>query len=174
MTSSNRRDFLRLATTAGVVGANAVPGLIEKALAIPAHRGTGTLKDVKHIVILMQENRAFDHYFGTKKGVRGFGDPFPQPTVSGDTVWHQRSSTAANAAVTLPFPILQTNNWAFPPDLGHSFSDQQGAWGQGQNSYWPQYKSASTMGHYTRAELPFQFALAEAFTLGDDYHAALC
>ena len=53
MTDSNRRDFLRLATAAGAVGANAVPSLIQKALAIPAHRETGTLRDVKHIVILM-------------------------------------------------------------------------------------------------------------------------
>ena len=61
MTESNRRDFLRLAASAGAVGANAVPGLIQKALAIPANRETGTLKDVKHIVILMQENRSLNH-----------------------------------------------------------------------------------------------------------------
>ena len=45
---------------------------IGRALAIPATRTTGTIKDVRHIVILMQENRSFDHYFGTMKGVRGF------------------------------------------------------------------------------------------------------
>ena len=44
-------------------------------LAIPANRATGTIKDVEHVVILMQENRSFDHYFGTLRGVRGFGDP---------------------------------------------------------------------------------------------------
>ncbi len=103
--------------------------------------------------------------------MRGFGDPFPQPTVSGQPVWYQKSSPTG--ATTLPFPILQTSNWAFPPDLGHSFSDQQGAWGQGQNSYWPQYKGAGTMGYYTRAELPFQFGLAEAFTLGDAFHCSI-
>ncbi len=46
-------------------------------------RRTGTIKDVKHIVILMQENRGFDHYFGTMRGVRGFGDRFPIPLESG-------------------------------------------------------------------------------------------
>ncbi len=35
---------------------------------------SGTIADVKHVVILMQENRSFDHYFGTLRGVRGFGD----------------------------------------------------------------------------------------------------
>ncbi|MGT2490491.1 alkaline phosphatase family protein [Cupriavidus basilensis] len=32
---------------------------------------------MEHVVILMQENRSFDNYFGTLKGVRGFGDRFP-------------------------------------------------------------------------------------------------
>jgi len=35
------------------------------------------LTDIDHIVILMQENRSFDHYFGTLSGVRGFGDAHP-------------------------------------------------------------------------------------------------
>ncbi|MCW2503543.1 MAG: phospholipase phosphocholine-specific [Actinomycetia bacterium] len=48
---------------------------IARAAGIPAHRRTGTLQDVEHIVVLMQENRSFDHYFGTLRGVRGFGDP---------------------------------------------------------------------------------------------------
>ena len=171
VTDTTRRGLFKGAMTAAAFAA--LPASIQKAFATKPAISTGTIKDVKHIVILMQENRAFDHYYGTKKGVRGFGDPFPHPTVSGQPVWYQKSSTLATAATTLPFPILQTDNWAFPPDLPHGFSDQQGAWGQGQASYWPQYKTASTMGHYTRAELPFQFALAEAFTLGDDYHCAM-
>src|SRR5881628_656616 len=116
MTDSNRRDFLRLATAAGAVGANAVPGLIQKALAIPANRETGTLKDVKHIVILMQENRSFDHYFGSMKGVRGFGDPRPWILPNGRDVWHQPPASVktkdyharglpANAEYVLPFDI---------------------------------------------------------------------
>jgi phospholipase C len=168
---TTRRSFFKNAMTAAAF--TALPPSIQRALATPAAVHTGTIADVKHIVILMQENRAFDLYFGTKYGVRGFGDPFPHPTVSGQAVWYQRSGPGPTAETTLPFPILQSENWAFPPDLPHGFSDQQGAWGQGQASYWPQYKSASCMGYYTRPELPFQFALAESFTLGDDYHAAI-
>ena len=41
----------------------AFPASIQKALAIPANNRTGTIKDVEHVVILMQENRSFDHYF---------------------------------------------------------------------------------------------------------------
>ena len=76
MTSSNRRDFLRRALV-GAGASAALPALIQRALAIPAHRDKGTLEDVQHIVILMQENRSFDHYFGTLRGVCGFGDPRP-------------------------------------------------------------------------------------------------
>lgn len=35
----------------------------------------GSLEDIDHVVLFMQENRAFDHYFGTMAGVRGFADP---------------------------------------------------------------------------------------------------
>ena len=168
---TTRRGLFKGAMTAAAFAA--LPPSIQKAFATSAAVSTGTIKDVKHIVVLMQENRSFEMYFGTKRGVRGFGDPFPHPTVSGQPVWYQKNGPSDTAETTLPFPILQTDNWSFPPDLAHGFSDQQGAWGQGQASYWPQYKTASTMGHYTRAELPFQFALAEAFTLGDDYHCAM-
>src|SRR5215468_11198677 len=95
-TSSNRRDFLRgMATAAGAAGATLMfPASIQRALAIAPHRRTGTLKDVEHIVILMQENRSFDHYFGTLRGVRGFGDRFPipvpdSPGIVNKTVWLQ-------------------------------------------------------------------------------------
>ena len=109
MTSSNRRDFLRLATTAGVVGANAVPGLIEEALAIPAHRGTGTLKDVKHIVILMQENRSFDHYYGTLRGVRGFSDP--RAVRLSRLVWcHPSRTSATTATLSAMKPTMKPNS----------------------------------------------------------------
>src|SRR5271169_5425417 len=40
------------------------------------------LTDIEHVVILIQENRSFDHYFGSYRGVRGFSDPsmaFQQP-----------------------------------------------------------------------------------------------
>jgi len=74
MFNSHRRTFLRaLAGTAGVGAALGMfPPSIRRALAIPANRSTGTIRDVEHIVILMQENRSFDHYFGTLHGVRGF------------------------------------------------------------------------------------------------------
>ncbi len=73
MLTTNRRTFLRFLSSAAATAA--LPHSIDRALAIPASHRTGTIRDVEHVVFLMQENRAFDHYFGTLRGVRGFGDP---------------------------------------------------------------------------------------------------
>jgi len=71
--ATDRRTFLQL-LSAGAVTAS-FPSSIARALAIPANNHTGTINDVEHVIFMMQENRSFDHYFGTLRGVRGFGDP---------------------------------------------------------------------------------------------------
>src|SRR5215475_7139106 len=87
MSAVSRRRFLQLA--GGTTVMSLLSPSIARAAAIPAHHRTGTLRDVEHIVVLMQENRSFDHYFGTMRGVRGFGDPRPVTLPSGKSVWHQ-------------------------------------------------------------------------------------
>ena len=52
----------------------------------------GSLRDIKHVVLLMQENRSFDHYFGTLAGVRGFGDPHALKQANGKSVFYQRDA----------------------------------------------------------------------------------
>ena len=69
----DRRQFLQMMGMTAM--ATVLPTNITKALAIPANNRTGTIQDVEHIIILMQENRPFDHHFGTLRGVRGFSDP---------------------------------------------------------------------------------------------------
>ena len=170
MTDSNRRDFLRLAASAGAVGANAVPGLIQKALAIPANRETGTLKDVKHIVILMQENRSFDHYFGSMKGVRGFGDPRPATLPNGKAVWHQPN----NGGELLPFhPTAPNLGLQFLDGTPHDWTTTHQAWNGGRYDQWVAAKGTNTMAYFTRNDIPFHYALADAFTVCDAYHCAL-
>ena len=92
MTTVDRRTFLRVLGS-GALAATA-PGSIDRALAIPANNRRGTIEDIEHIVILTQENRAFDHYFGALRGVRGFGDPRPArpPTASRRSMPATRSS----------------------------------------------------------------------------------
>ena len=72
MSHIDRRKFLQLTGAAAVTTASLTAN-INKALAIKANKRTGTINDVEHIVILMQENRPFDHHFGTLRGVRGAG-----------------------------------------------------------------------------------------------------
>lgn len=168
----DRRNFLRLSanTTAAAAAYGALPPSIRKALAVPAKVETGTIKDVKHVVMLMQENRGFDHYFGTLKGVRGFGDRFPIPLESGKSVWYQSNGTAEVA----PFHLDPKKfNALLAPSTPHSFSDSQAAWNQGMFGYWAKYKNDNSMGYYTREDIPFQYALAESFTICDAYHCSI-
>src|SRR5262245_65676691 len=86
MSDVDRRKFLAMMGAPAV--AAALPLHLEKALAIPANNRTGTIRDVEHVVFMMQENRSFDHYFGALRGVRGFADPHPVTLPSGKSVWH--------------------------------------------------------------------------------------
>ncbi|BBF82579.1 phosphocholine-specific phospholipase C [Asticcacaulis excentricus] len=165
--ATDRRSFLRL-MGAGVATSALYPE-IAAALDIPAKRVSGTLQDVKHIVILMQENRSFDHYFGTLKGVRGFGDRHPVPMPAGP-VWQQSDGQNLIA----PFHLdTKTTNAIAVPGTPHSFADSQAAWNQGRFGYWPKFKNPYSMGYYKRSDIPFQFALAEAFTICDAYHCSI-
>ena len=69
------------------------PGMLARDTT-PAADPVGTSMPIDHIVLLMQENRSFDHYFGTLRGVRGFGDPRPVKLPSGKSVWHQPNGQA--------------------------------------------------------------------------------
>ncbi len=155
---------------------------IARASAINADVRTGTLADVGHVVILTQENRSFDHYFGEMNGVRGFADPFPipladAPGLSGRTVWTQlnRRERPDAPALVSPFPLNTKANFAHMRIEGtpHNWADAQTAWDEGRMGAWPLSKTERSMGHYRREDIPFQYALADAFTLCDAYHASM-
>ncbi|WP_283189246.1 phosphocholine-specific phospholipase C [Pseudomonas sp. PMCC200344] len=144
---------------------------IQRAYSIPANNRTGTLMDVEHVVILMQENRSFDHYFGTLTGVRGFADRFTIPVPRGSSVWQQ---TTASGSHLTPYHLDgQMYNAQRAISTPHDWVDGQSAWGDGRLHEWPRYKRADSMGYYQQAEIPFHFALAQAFTLCDAYHCAM-
>jgi phospholipase C len=167
MSTTDRRDFLRVLT--GITVAGALPQSIGRALALPANHRTGTIRDVEHIVILTQENRSFDHYFGSLRGVRGFGDPRPVVLPSGKSVWHQPNG----AAEVLPFhPTASNLGLQFLNGTPHGWNDAHGAWNGGKYDQWIKYKSTTTMAYLTREDIPFHYALADAFTICDDYHCS--
>jgi phospholipase C len=167
MPELNRRRFLQLA--GGTAAFSALSNSIARAAAIPAGRRTGTIRDVEHIVVLMQENRSFDHYFGTLRGVRGFGDPRPVVLPSGKTVWHQSDGTRD----VLPFhPNVKDFGFEFLQGLDHDWAGGHQAWNNGRYDRWIPAKGATTMAHYTRDDIPFHHALADAFTICDAYHCS--
>ncbi|MFD5082765.1 phosphocholine-specific phospholipase C [Kitasatospora sp. NPDC058406] len=182
-----RRKFLVGATAAAAATGAGWPvlGRAGAAQAVPAAAVQGAvdprLAPVKHVVILMQENRSFDHYFGLLKGVRGFGDhsvvdlPGSTSAPSGRTVFQQPKGSGS----ILPWPLSGgSNTWERSECKvdggGHAWSDQHNAWNGGRMNNWYAAKSSTgmTMGYHSRADIPFNYALADAYTICDAYHCS--
>ena len=163
----DRRRFLGL-----VGGASAAAGFttsIANAASIPANRASGSIEDVEHIVMLMQENRSFDQYFGSLRGVRGFGDPHPATLPNGRSVWHQPNG----GGEVLPFhPTVDDLGGAFLEGLAHAWPDGQDAVRLGNYDNWVPAKTPITMSYLTRQDAAFHYALADAFTVCDGYHCS--
>ncbi|HET7017595.1 MAG TPA: phospholipase C, phosphocholine-specific [Streptosporangiaceae bacterium] len=180
----SRRRFLSLGgTAAGVAitaGAGAGAGLgglarAPRALAASKpHRLTGTIRDLKHVVILMQENRSFDHYFGSLQGVRGFADKQVLKYQNGTNIFQQPDAKRTDLGYLLPFHMDSTKvNAQNAGDLDHSWTgDHNSRAGGLWNNYVPA-KSEQTMGYFTRADIPFQYAVADAFTICDGYYQGI-
>ena len=204
----DRRKFLQLTGAAGASLAT-LKGNIAKALAIPANNRTGSIQDVEHVVILTQENRPFDHHFGTLRGVRGFSDPravkinLPLNIGNGSTqvsVFLQPAGAkniangfgvapnsgnlggpADGAEVIPPFrvnpsaisPGMTSLGGTYFPGTNHGWANTHAAWNQGQYDNWAVKKGPMAMSYMTREDLPFHFALADAFTVADAYFCSV-
>src|SRR6185369_8792875 len=134
-------------------------------LVVTAAGVTGTIADVRHVVMLMDENRAFDHYFGTLRGVRGFNDRNALLLTNGNSVFYQPS----NSSYELPFH----NSLQCLTDLNHSWPVTHSTVNGGKNDGWVPNKGAETMCYYERSDLPYYYALADAFTICDEYHCSV-
>ncbi|MBP2157529.1 MULTISPECIES: phosphocholine-specific phospholipase C [Asticcacaulis] len=173
---TSRRQFLSAALAASL---GALPPAIARALDIPARVRTGTIKDVEHVVILMQENRSFDHYFGTMNGVQGFGDRFAIPapdtkTNKGRTVFAQPREDKPETLIA-PFYLNTAEDFRLMRVEGtpHNMANAQDAWDLGRMGRWPDAKHNHSMAYFSRVDMPFQYALAEAFTLCDAYFCSM-
>ena len=177
MTKIDRRAMLRGLAGAGAVAA--LPDSIQQALAIAPQGSTGTINDVQHIVVLMQENRSFDHYFGTLRGVRGFSDPRAvRQYGSGKSIFEQPNLNSAGATQSpptlLPFhPTAANLGQQFLTGLPHAWADAHKAWNNGHNDRWVPAKGKVTMAYMQRNDIPFYYALADAFTICDAYHCSI-
>lgn len=144
-----------------------------------AQANAGSLRDIDHIIILMKENRSFDHYFGTLSGVRGFDDPSARLS-DGKSLFRQADANSRDGYV-LPFRLdtFRTNAQRLH-DLNHNWGPQHEAWNHGAMDGWIAAHRAAdgesgplTMGYLTRADLPYYYALADAFTICDAYHCSV-
>jgi phospholipase C len=142
----------------------------------PTPSACSKLTDIQHLVILTQENRSFDHYFGSYRGVRGFSDQsmaFQQPDPA--------NTTASPIGVLLPFHLdTSTTNAACTHDISHDWVPQHQSWNIGAMNGFVTSQlpinandAVLSMGYYTRADLPYYYALADAFTICDNYFCSV-
>jgi phospholipase C len=170
-----RRNFI-----AGGLAAGALMFSPWKALqqALAASAACGPLTGIEHVVFLINENRSFDSYFGTYKGVRGFSDHHHRHAFS------QRFPGKAGKEYggrLLPFRFNTNHQGECVNDIDHSWGVQHKAWHGGKmDRFLSAHLAANglrdgpnTMGYYKRADLPFFHALADAFTICDGYHCSV-
>lgn len=170
----SRRRLLAMGATAtgGAAATSLLPPSLVSALAAPAPRGG--LESIEHVVLLMQENRAFDHYFGMLRGVRGYQDRNAVRLRDGRDVFAQGDRDDP----VLPFSVRQASKQQkqdaqYVDSLDHSWDTGHHAWHEGWMDRWVDAKTASTMAYYDRGDIAFQYELADTFTVCDAYHSAL-
>ncbi|WP_067533945.1 phosphocholine-specific phospholipase C [Nocardia crassostreae] len=180
MARFSRRQVLgtAAAVSAGAAAVTLLPLALHRAMREPMR--PGGLEAVEHVILLMQENRSFDHYYGTLRGVRGFGDESPLRLRGGGSVFGQPVSESGGATV-LPFSVREAAARAGRPDgdiqyldsLDNEWRGSTAAWAQGWWDGWIPAKTAATMAYYERRDLPFQYELADTFTVCDAYHCSM-
>ena len=171
----SRREFLKKAALLSTGLSGILPASIQKAFAIDPQPGT-TFMDAEHVVILMQENRSFDHAYGTLQGVRGFNDPRAIELPNKNKVWLQTNKAGETYT---PFRLnIKDTKATWMSALPHSWENQVDARNGGKYDKWLDSKRSGnkayadmplTMGYYDREDIPFYYALADAFTICDQH-----
>lgn len=175
----------RLLGAAGAVTATSLltlPSNLQRALAASPPGTRPSVRDIKHVVLLMQENRSFDHYFGTMPDVIGFSDPDALMLPTGRNVFHQPTDFHPDGYL-LPFHLdSRTTSAQKIPSTGHGWEVLHGAWNGGAMDSWltAHYRFDRnkanvplSMGYYEEEDIPFHRALAGAFTICDRYHCSM-
>jgi phospholipase C len=182
-TKFSRRRLLQggAALAAGAGLAAYLPVAVREAMASSAPSQPFDVSQIKHVVMLMQENRSFDNYFGTLAGVRGFNDPNALTLPNGRSVFYQPAAENPDGYL-LPWHLDTTRSSASAmPDLSHQWQIQHASWNNGAMDGWVRAHTASdgnsngpfTMGYYEQDDIPFQFALANNFTICDQYFCSV-
>ena len=158
--------------------------VLERVLAAPAV--CGSLSGIEHVVIFINENRSFDSYFGTYRGVRGFRDRHALPLSDGSekTIFAQPFPGTAGEPYgghLLPFHFDTTKGGECVNDISHEWAALHECWDGGALDDFVKVhletngpgNGPNTMGYYTREDLPFFHALADNFTICDRYFCSV-
>jgi len=178
MRNCTRRELLKIgaATAAAELASLALQGC-GSSINLPfVSSGCGKLTDIEHVVILIQENRSFDHYFGSYRGVRGFSDKsaaFQQSDPANTTI--------SPVGTLLPFHLDSSKaNATCTHDITHDWVPQHQSWNNGAMNGFVSSRlpidsndAVLSMGYYTRADLPYYYGLADAFTICDNYFCSV-
>ncbi|HEX7668503.1 MAG TPA: alkaline phosphatase family protein, partial [Polyangiaceae bacterium] len=129
---------------------------------------TGDAIPIQHVVLLMQENRSFDQYFGHLKGhgqddvdVAPEGTENPAPGGVATVPWHHE-----------PAYCLK--------DTDHGWRASHTQWNQGKNDGFAisnvdpkDPTGARAMGYYDQTDIPFYYDLAKTFAISDKYFCSV-
>jgi phospholipase C len=172
----SRRAFVAAsAAAAAAAGISGGSSLLDSpaAQAEPPAGLTYSIHDLKHVVVLMKENRSFDHYYGMLPGARGFADKQQLQFPNGRDVFHQPSAMRPEGYL-LPFhmdsaKVNAMSGW----DLNHGWPSYHMMWDHGAYDQWIPAKTELSMGYYTDDEIPWHYAAAQAWTVADHYHCSI-
>ncbi|WP_114558549.1 alkaline phosphatase family protein [Desertihabitans aurantiacus] len=180
-----RRRMLGGAAAGGAgMALSVLPSSVQRALATPLPSKRPSLDDVEHVVLLMQENRSFDHYFGTMSGVIGYSDPNAVELPTGRSVFYQPTDQNADGYV-LPFHLdsRTTSAQGMPTAGDYAWDPAHMAWNGGKMDQWlpasyryfggDKSNIPRLMGYFEEQDIPFHRALADAFTICDRYHCSI-
>jgi phospholipase C len=155
--------------------AGGVPGWLSRAAA--AQPCAGELRDIDHIVIVIQENRSFDHYFGTYPAVRGFSDHHALSSVFSQAFAGNTNLRPLGRILPYHLDTSSAGRGECTPDPTHAWGAQHQAWNGGSMDAWGAAHAGdadwSFMGYYSRSDLSYYYAVADAFTLCDGYHCSV-
>jgi phospholipase C len=167
--TTSRRRFLSNAAAgaAGIALGSLLPGgsatrLAAQTAALPDLAWWPSNNKIKHVVILCQENRSFDHYFGEFASSLGR----PGHTALGFT---PDSLTYYNSAGNPFHPYHLTQFCNQDPD--HSWEGSHNKWNDGAMNGWVTDESNTTiaLGYFEPADHIYHVQLAQAFTIADHY-----
>src|SRR5256712_5443991 len=117
---------------------------------------------IKHIVVIMQENRSFDNYFGTYPGANGIPKNICMP-LDPD---HPNNGRCVK-------PFLSTN--PISEDMPHGYQPSTIAYDNGKMDRFMvgENENPKTMSYYDNKTIPYYWDLAKHYVMADNFYSSV-